>query len=118
MFRYPVESFEHEAPFRRLLSVARRGKHVVFETELVAGDDRRALVINPMLGGRFDVAVEDEPRQPTWVFSLRLDGGEELRYLDFRDMGRLYWVYNLEEVPGWARLGPEADAVGGEDLET
>src|SRR5579872_3339342 len=117
LFRYPVESFEHEAPYRRLLRVTRRGKHLVFSTELVAGDVPRALVINPMLGGRFDVAGEDEPRPGSCVFSLRLDGGEELRYLDFRDMGRIYWVGDLGEVPGWAQLGPEADAVAGEDLE-
>jgi formamidopyrimidine-DNA glycosylase len=117
LFRYPVESFEHEAPYRRLVGVSRRGKHLVFATELVAGGEARALVINPMLGGRFDVAPAVEPRPGTWVFSLRLDGGEELRYLDFRDMGRLYWVGSLDEVPGWARLGPEADAVATEDLE-
>ncbi|HEX6487343.1 MAG TPA: DNA-formamidopyrimidine glycosylase family protein [Candidatus Dormibacteraeota bacterium] len=117
LFRYPVESFEQEVPFRVIREVARRGKHMVFNTELVAGGEPRSLVINPMLGGRFDVAAEDEPRPATWVFSLRLDGGEELRYLDFRDMGRLYWVSDLAEVPGWAALGPEADAVGSEDVE-
>jgi formamidopyrimidine-DNA glycosylase len=117
LLRYPVENFEHEAPYRRLLTVTRRGKHLVFATELVAGGEERSLVINPMLGGRFDVAGADEPRPATWVFSWRLDGDEELRYLDFRDMGRIYWVSELSEVPGWGQLGPEADAVAAEDLE-
>jgi len=117
LFRYPFESFEHEAPYRRLQTVTRRGKHIVFATELIAGGEHRNLVINPMLGGRFDVAAEDEPRPATWVFSLRLDGGEEMRYLDFRDMGRIYWVSDLAEVPGWAQLGPEADAVGAEEFD-
>jgi formamidopyrimidine-DNA glycosylase len=112
MFRYPIESFEQEAPYRRLLEVRRRGKHLVFATELVAGGEARSLVINPMLGGRFQLAGAGDPRPGTWVFSWRLEGGEELRYLDFRDMGRLYWVRELDEVPGWAALGPEADGVG------
>jgi formamidopyrimidine-DNA glycosylase len=112
MFRYPIEHFEHEAPYRRIRQVYRRGKHMVFATELAKGGEARSLVINPMLGGRFHLAGEDVPRQQTWVFSLRLEGGDELRYLDFRDMGRLYWVADLDEVPGWAALGPEADSVG------
>ena len=117
MFRYPVENFEHEAPYRRITSVGRRGKHMLFETELAAGGDTCSLVINPRLGGRFQLAGDDTPRPQAWVFSLRLEGGGELRYLDFRDMGRLYWVRNLAEVPGFDRLGPEADAVEGEGLE-
>ena len=117
MLRYPVESFEQETPYRRLLRVWRRGKHVGFDTELAAGGEPRSLVINPMLGGRFQVAPDGEPRPATWVFSLRLEGGDELRYLDFRDMGRLYWVRDLAEVPGWPALGPEADAVAELGLE-
>jgi formamidopyrimidine-DNA glycosylase len=117
LFRYPVDNFAQEAPYRRILRVWRRGKHLVFDTEVAAGGTAKSLVINPMLGGRFDVAGADEPRPATWVFSLRLDREEELRYLDFRDMGRLYWVADLDEVPGWAQLGPEADAVKDEDLE-
>lgn len=117
MFRYPIDSFEHEAPYRRILSVGRRGKHMLFETELAAGGDRCSLVINPMLGGRFQLAGADVPRPQAWVFSLRLEGGDELRYLDFRDMGRLYWVRSLDEVPGLQKLGPEADAVEAEGLE-
>jgi formamidopyrimidine-DNA glycosylase len=70
-------------------------------------------VINPMLGGRFAV-VDAEAKPPaTYVFGLRLEGGEELLYTDFRDMGRIYWVADpAREVPAWADMGPEADAVG------
>jgi len=35
-----------------------------------------------------------------------------MRYLDFRDMGRIYWVEDpAKDVPGLAELGPEADTV-------
>jgi len=48
----------------------------------------------------------------TEVFTIRIEGKRELRYLDFRDMGRIYWVADCaREVPGWAALGPEADSV-------
>ncbi len=112
MLRYPVEEFARELPARRITSLTRRGKHLVFATELGGGGSPRWLVINPMLGGRFQL-VEGEAAVPaTQVFTIRVEGRLELRYLNFRDMGRIYWVADLErEVPGWAGLGPEADSV-------
>jgi formamidopyrimidine-DNA glycosylase len=117
MLRYPVEEFERELPIRRFVAAWRRGKHLGFDLELAGGGDLRRLVINPMLGGRFQLVGADEPRPGTWVFGLRLANGEELRYLDFRDMGRLYWVRELAEVPGWADQGPEADGVATDGIE-
>jgi formamidopyrimidine-DNA glycosylase len=112
MLRYPVENFANELPARRIVSLSRRGKHLVFATELGAGGSDRWLVINPMLGGRFQMADSETPVPATEVFTIRIEGRQELRYLDFRDMGRIYWVSDLQrEVPGWADLGPEADSV-------
>ncbi len=119
LLRYPPQSFAHELPFRRFARTWRRGKHMVFDLEPAAGGDPRHLVINPMLGGRFQLAGPGVRSPATQVFSLRLDAGEELRYLDFRDMGRIYWTADPErEVPAWADLGPEADAVAAEGLES
>ena len=112
MLRYPVEHFAHELPARRILSLVRRGKHVVFGTVLGGGGTPRWLVINPMLGGRFQMVDSEVAVPKTEVFTLRVEGRQELRYLDFRDMGRIYWVSDCDrEVPGWAELGPEADSV-------
>jgi len=112
MLRYPVEHFADELPARRIVSLSRRGKHLVFGTELGGGGSERWLVINPMLGGRFQMADGEAPVPATEVFTIRIEGRQELRYLDFRDMGRIYWVGDLmKEVPGWAGLGPEADSV-------
>ncbi len=112
MLRYPVDNFALELPARRIKSLTRRGKHLVFATELGGGGDPRWLVINPMLGGRFQMASDGVSVPATEVFTIRVEGKQELRYLDFRDMGRIYWVADLDrEVPGWAALGPEADAV-------
>ena len=112
MLRYPVEHFANELPARRIVSLSRRGKHLVFGTELGGGGSERWLVINPMLGGRFQMADGGTPAPATEVFTIRIEGRQELRYLDFRDMGRIYWAGDLvKEVPGWAELGPEADSV-------
>ena len=118
LLRYPVEEFEKEAPYRRFTRTWRRGKHLVFELELARGGEGRSLVINPMLGGRFDLAGPEDKVSGNQVFALRLEGGRELRYLDFRDMGRIYWTADpAREVPAWADMGPEADAVGDLGLE-
>jgi formamidopyrimidine-DNA glycosylase len=118
LLRYPPDTFAHDLPFRRFTRTWRRGKHLVFDLELAAGGDLRHLVINPMLGGRFQLAGEDVRAPATRVFSLRLDGGDELRYLDFRDMGRIYWTADpARDVPAWPEMGPEADAVASEGLE-
>jgi formamidopyrimidine-DNA glycosylase len=112
MLRYPVEEFARELPARRISSLTRRGKHLVFATELGGGGSPRWLVINPMLGGRFQLVDREAAVPATHVFTLRIEGKQELRYLDFRDMGRIYWVSELgREVPGWEALGPEADSV-------
>ena len=119
LLRYPHEMFAHELPFRKFTHMWRRGKHLVFDLELAAGGDLRHMVINPMLGGRFQLVSEDVRQQATQVFSLRLDGGEELRYLDFRDMGRIYWTADpARDVPAWPEMGPEADAIADEGIET
>ena len=102
LLRYPPETFAHELPYRKFTRTWRRGKHLIFDLELAAGGDLRHLVINPMLGGRFQLAGEDVRSPGTQVFALRLDGGDELRYLDFRDMSRIYWTADPgREVPAW-----------------
>ncbi len=118
LLRYPVDNFALELPARRLRSLTRRGKHLVFATELGGGGEPRWLVINPMLGGRFQLVDGEVPVPTKEVFTIRVEGRQELRYLDFRDMGRIYWVIDCDrEVPGWSLLGPEADSVTAMGLE-
>ncbi len=118
LLRYPVDNFALELPARRITSLTRRGKHLVFATELGGGGEPRWLVINPMLGGRFQLVDSEVPVPATEVFTIRVEGRQELRYLDFRDMGRIYWVSDCDrDVPGWSSLGPEADSVAGIGLD-
>src|ERR1700756_4941659 len=72
MLRYPVDDFARELRARRINSLTRRGKHLVFETELGGGGSPRSLVINPMLGGRFQLAEADAPVPATQVFTIRV----------------------------------------------
>jgi formamidopyrimidine-DNA glycosylase len=106
LLRYPVDEFAKEVPARRIGSVWRRGKHMVFDF------GERKLVVNPMLGGRFQLAEAGGKQPATQVFSLRLEGKQELRYTDFKNLGRIYWTVDPAiEVPAWAELGPEADSI-------
>src|SRR2546425_9629702 len=108
LLRYPVDNFALELPARRVTSLTRRGKHMVFATELGGGGSSKWLVINPMLGGRFQMAGADAPLPATEVFTLRIEGKQELRYLDFRGMGRVYWGSDCSRrVPARDLRGPE-----------
>src|SRR2546421_8052974 len=59
LLRYPPETFAHELPYRRFTRTWRRGKHLVFDMELARGGDLRHLVVNPMLGRRFQLADQE-----------------------------------------------------------
>src|SRR5947209_2092404 len=85
----------------------RRGKFLVIDL------DARHLVLNPMLGGRLHWAESTAKPPLSVIFAIELDGGKMLRLTDFARMARVYLVGKdeLDSVPGWTELGPEADAV-------
>jgi formamidopyrimidine-DNA glycosylase len=97
---------------RRVGSLWRRGKWLVVDV------DSAHLVINPMLGGRFQWATRGEKVMAATVFRVVLDGGEELRYTDTARMGRVYLADgdDWSAVHGWAEMGPEAVDVGAEEF--
>src|SRR3982074_2766432 len=52
------------------------------------------------------MAAGETPVPATEVFTVRIEGRQELRYLDHRDMGRIYWVADCDkEVAGGAGPG-------------
>jgi formamidopyrimidine-DNA glycosylase len=117
LLRSPYPVFTTEPVQRHIRRVWRRGKHLVFDLESAEGDCAH-LLVNPMLGGRFQIVPAKEKRKAVMIFALRLDGGEELRYLDFKDMGRIYWTRDPnKDVPIWPELGPEADSIPEQGLE-
>src|SRR5438445_11608123 len=72
LLRYPVDEVALELPPRRILSLTRRRKHMIFATDLGGRGPPRWLVINPMLGGRSPGRSADAPAPATEVFTLRL----------------------------------------------
>ncbi len=82
----------------------RRGKFCAVELGPGAG----YLAFNPMLAGRFHYQPV-EKRPPGYAAAvLRLANGAALFYADAKLMGKLYRVDDLEQVPGWAEMGPDA----------
>jgi len=102
-----------------ITSVARRGKFLLCE---LSGD--RSLAINLMLSGRLQLCSPETRRLPYTQVILRLSGGpsaefvpseaeglrtgQELRYADRRNMGKLYLTDDLALITGWAEMGPDA----------
>ncbi len=98
-------------PGMKLGRASRRGKFLLLPL-LHDGTEERILLANPMLAGRFWLL--DEPGQKVRARTgLRLVFADrsELRYVDREMLGKLYLVERerLDEVPGWADMGPDAD---------
>jgi len=89
---------------RRFVGAGRRGKFL-----LLSLDDGTTVAINPMLAGRIRHGPPLGRNRVRDALVLTLDDGSELRYHDARDMGKVYIARDLEQVPDYADLGPEAD---------
>ena len=107
-----------DLPGRTFLDAQRRGK---FLTLRFSGG--RSLVINPMLTGALQHCQESIRVQKKTCVSLNVGGGMDLRYLDDRQMGKVYYINNGEGggdaqddlVPQYTGLGP--DVLSGIDFE-
>lgn len=65
------------------------------------------LIVNPMLAGRFRLCGGDERNERSLCLAFGLDRGEELRYLDDKQMGKVYLVPKGDRraVPGFDTVG-------------
>ncbi len=107
-----------DLPGRKLLDAQRRGK---FLTLRFSGG--RSLVINPMLTGAIQHCADSVRVQKKTCIFLVVGGGMELRYLDDRQMGKVYYIDNGEDggqaqddqVPQYTGSGP--DVLSGISLE-
>ena len=93
-----------DIPGRVIEAVRRRGKFLIFQ--LSGG---RALVANPMLTGAFQYCLPDERVFKRTCIVLSLSNGRELRYIDDRQMGRVYYIQSnrLAHVPQFEGQGPD-----------
>jgi formamidopyrimidine-DNA glycosylase len=88
----------------------RRGKFLLLPFER-AGSTDRMLAANPMLAGRFWLTPTSDRVRARTGLRLRLEGGEDLRYVDREMLGKLYLVAPdaTDQIPGWTEMGPDAD---------
>ncbi len=100
---------------RRVGGVGRRGKFL-----RLSFSGGTSLVVNPMLTGAFQhCATSDKPFKRV-CFVVSLSDGWDLRYLDQRQMGRVYYVDegSMGEVPSLDEQGPDVlDDVSMEEFE-
>jgi formamidopyrimidine-DNA glycosylase len=88
---------------RRFAGAERRGKFL-----LLPLDDGAFLVVNPMLAGRIHFGEPLGRHRKRDALVLHLADGRELRYHDAKDMGKIYLTTDLNQIPTFATLGPEA----------
>jgi formamidopyrimidine-DNA glycosylase len=91
----------------RAFGACRRHGHFV----ILGIGDAHELIVNLMLAGRFRLCGEREKDERSLCLAFGLDRGEELRYLDEKQMGKVYLV-----PAGDRRAVPGFDAVGIEPL--
>ena len=96
--------FEQEVAGLTLESIERRGKYLLLW--MSAG---RCLAVNPMLTGAFQYCEEGTRILKRSCIVLGLEDSKELRYLDDRQMGRVYFIEGeqLGEVPRLLDQGPD-----------
>ena len=75
-------------------AVDRRGKFLLFSFEQTGApaDRHLYLVVNPKLTGRLQLAAPSEKRHSKTHVVFSLSSGDELRYVDQKQMGQLYLV--------------------------
>jgi formamidopyrimidine-DNA glycosylase len=95
-------------------TIARRGKFLLFSLE--RDDAKFFIVINPKLSGRLQLASPNDKRMPKTHILFLLSSGDELRYVDQKQMGQVYLTRDVETVPEFSGMGPEALDVSREDF--
>ena len=99
-----VDDLAGDLPGRNIERVHRRGKFLLLE---FSGD--RWLAINPMLTGALQYCQSNQRTLKKTCFVLHLQDGRELRYLDDKQMGKVYYVTEdqLAQVPVLSEQGPD-----------
>jgi formamidopyrimidine-DNA glycosylase len=97
--------FEQALAGARVEGIERRGKFLVFA--LGGHESPLYLAINPKLTGRLQLTKPSEKRIARTQVLIDFDDGQQLRYIDQKQMGQLYLTRSLEQVPEYGGMGPE-----------
>ena len=91
--------FRRQIQNQRILSLARRGKYLVFSLS------KDTLLIHLRMSGNLAIEPSDAPQGQYEHTTFCLDNHYELRFYDVRKFGKVYLVARPEEILG--KLGPE-----------
>ncbi len=108
--------FPSDITGRKLGQFHRRGKFLLGELE-----GQRWLVVNPMLTGAVQFCPASARVLKKTCFTLTLAEGSELRCLDDRQMGLVYYVTEerIPEVPRLQEQGPDVlDGIAFEEFQS
>ena len=99
-----AQDFAADVSGRAIEAVSRRGKFLLLT---LSGD--RMLIINPMLAGALQICDPRERVYKRTCIILGLGENLELRYVDERQMGMVYYVVadQLSQVPRLEEQGPD-----------
>lgn len=89
---------------RVIEAVERRGKYLLLQLS-----DGACLAVHRKMTGNLVVAPSEAPRQLHTHLVLRLEDGREIRFVDPRKFGRVYYFQSVDAVERFLaeRLGPE-----------
>lgn len=98
------EEVESRLRGRRIVSVGRRGKFLVFDL-----DDGHMMIAHLGMSGRFAVSTREADPEAHTHFVAELDDGTQVRFVDPRTFGFVA-VYDEDEIEGSgiSRIGPDA----------
>ena len=101
-----------DLPGRTLERIERQGKFLT-----IGFSGERSLVVNPMLTGALQYCPAGARVQKKTCLVVRLEDGQDLRYLDDRQMGKVYFLEEGQQrdVPQYDDRGP--DVLSGISLE-
>jgi formamidopyrimidine-DNA glycosylase len=99
----PGQGFVERLVGQRVEAVSRRGKFLLFQLD--SGD---WLVMNAMRSGRLRYLSPGSGMVGKPFLVLRFADGSSLQYSDPDSMGKVYLTAELDRVPTFAALGPEA----------
>jgi formamidopyrimidine-DNA glycosylase len=99
--RPSLAEFCRTLPGRRIESVSRRGKYLLFHLS-----DGRCLIVHLRMTGAILYRAEGAPEDPYLQICFSIDDNSELRYTDLRKLGSMWLVEEPESIVG--KLGPDA----------
>ena len=90
---------------RKFTALERRGKYLLFRLDGPTLLDRPTLIVHLRMTGRLELVYPAEITDRAPKVTFLLDSGQELRFSDWRNFGRVWLVDDSSEVVG--KLGPE-----------